>query len=216
LSAFLKSAELKRPSGKVAHFTNVTISSPDEFIRSKNEAIITVTGSFDGSDTSTLVTLAQTAVKDHYPAQKVEKFGLPANAISFDLGQESQNQNSFNTLLLAFPVLLLVMYLLLMFQFRSFLQPLLIFMAIPFSIFGIMLGLSITDNAISFFALLGFFALVGLSIKNTILLTDFANQSRRSGHGAIDAAVEALEERFRPLIATSLTAVSLTHSTGAL
>ena len=45
------------------------------------------------------------------------------------------------------------------------------------------------------------------SIKNTILLTDYANQLRRSGSGAIDAAVGALEERFRPLIATSLTAI---------
>ena len=80
-------------------------------------------------------------------------------------------------------------------------------MAIPFSFFGITLGLYLTDNAFSFFAMLGFFALIGLSLKNTILLTDFANQSRRAGMGAVDAAHEALAERFRPLIATSLTAV---------
>src|SRR5206468_3980614 len=93
------------------------------------------------------------------------------------------------------------------FQFRSLLQPLLIFMALPFSIFGITLGLYLTDNAFSFFTMLGFFALIGLSIKNTILLTDFANQARRAGMGTVDAAHEALAERFRPLIATSLTAV---------
>ncbi len=55
--------------------------------------------------------------------------------------------------------------------------------------------------------MLGFFALVGLSLKNTILLTDYANQLRREGYSAVDAAVGALHERFRPLIATSLTAV---------
>jgi multidrug efflux pump subunit AcrB len=87
------------------------------------------------------------------------------------------------------------------------LQPLLIFMAIPFSLFGITLGLYLTDNAFSFFAMLGFFALIGLSIKNTILLTDFANQSRAAGLHPVDAAHEALAERFRPLVATSLTAV---------
>jgi multidrug efflux pump subunit AcrB len=102
---------------------------------------------------------------------------------------------------------LVVMYVLLAFQFRSLLQPLLIFMAIPFSIFGIMLGLDLTENAISFFAMLGFFALVGLSIKNTILLTDFANQARKQGLSPIDSAVAALRERFRPLFATSMTAV---------
>jgi multidrug efflux pump subunit AcrB len=93
------------------------------------------------------------------------------------------------------------------FQFRSLLQPVLIFMAIPFSLFGITLGLFLTNNAFSFFAMLGFFALIGLSIKNTILLTDFANQSRRAGLHPVDAAHAALAERFRPLIATSLTAV---------
>jgi len=207
LASYLQTAQLKRTSGKVAHFTNVTVSSSDEYIRSQGKPIITVSGGFDGNDTTTLVTLAQTAIKDKFTADKLKTYGLSSNAINFDLGQESQNQNSFKALVVAFPVLLLVIYVLLTFQFRSFLQPLLIFMAIPFSIFGIMLGLDITHNAISFFALLGFFALVGLSIKNTILLTDFANQSRRAGNGPIDAAVEALEERFRPLVATSLTAV---------
>jgi HAE1 family hydrophobic/amphiphilic exporter-1 len=80
-------------------------------------------------------------------------------------------------------------------------------MAIPFSLFGITLGLYLTHNAFSFFAMLGFFALVGLSLKNTILLTDYANQLRRTGTPAVDAAIGALQERFRPLIATSLTAV---------
>jgi predicted RND superfamily exporter protein len=55
--------------------------------------------------------------------------------------------------------------------------------------------------------MLGFFALIGLSIKNTILLTDYANQARRNGMTPIDAAVAALSERFRPLVATSLTAI---------
>lgn len=80
-------------------------------------------------------------------------------------------------------------------------------MAVPFSLFGITSGLYLTNNAFSFFVAMGFFALIGLSIKNTILLTDYANQSRASGMGVIDSAVEALSERFRPLIATSLTAV---------
>jgi multidrug efflux pump subunit AcrB len=100
-----------------------------------------------------------------------------------------------------------VIYLLLAVEFRSLLQPLLIFMAIPFSLFGVTLGLYLTHNAFSFFAMLGFFALIGLSLKNTILLTDYANQAKRAGMGEVDSAVEALGERFRPLIATSLTAV---------
>lgn len=207
LSKYLSGAQLKRTSGKTARLTNVTVSSPDQYQRTDGKPIITVSAGFDGSDTTTLVTLAQDSVNKEFTSEKLKSYGLSGDAISYDLGQESENQDSFKTLALAFPIMLVVMYVLLAVQFRSLLQPLLIFMAIPFSIFGIMLGLKLTDNAISFFALLGFFALVGLSIKNTILLTDFANQARRQNLSAIDSAVAALRERFRPLFATSVTAV---------
>lgn len=204
---YMKRTELKRPSGKKAKFTNVIVSSPFQYIRTKDGVVVTVTSGFDANDTSTLVTLAQDSLKKEFDEPKMQSYGLHASDLKFDIGFESQNQDSFKTLAIAFPILLLAMFVLLAIQFRSLLQPLLIFMAIPFSIFGIMFGLKVTNNAISFFAMLGFFALIGLSIKNTILLTDFANQARRSGLSAVDAAVAALEERFRPLFATSATAV---------
>ncbi|MEO8105139.1 MAG: efflux RND transporter permease subunit [Candidatus Saccharibacteria bacterium] len=207
IADYISTAQLTRPSGKLAHFTHVNPPNADIYTSANGKPIVTVTAGFDGNDTTTLVNLGQTAVKHKFDSVKLRSYGLPANAVSFDIGQESENQDSFKTLALAFPVLLFVIYLVLALEFRSLLQPLLIFMAIPFSLFGVVAGLYITDNPISFFALLGFFALIGLSIKNTILLTDFANQARRSGAGAIDAAVAALEERFRPLIATSLMAV---------
>jgi multidrug efflux pump subunit AcrB len=207
IAAYMQSAELMRPSGTSARFKNVSVSNPGEYIRSNGTLSIQVKGDFDGTDTTTLVTLAQDAIKKEFNDKKIASYSLPSEALSFDIGQESDNQESFKTLVLAFPILLFVIYILLATQFRSLLQPLLIFMAIPFSLFGVTLSLYLTDNAFSFFVAMGFFALIGLSIKNTILLTDYANQSRRAGMGAIDAAVEALSERFRPLIATSLTAV---------
>jgi multidrug efflux pump subunit AcrB len=207
MKSFLGAKELKRTNGTIARLINVTTSSPNQYIRDDGEPIITVSAGFDGDDTSTLVTLAQNAVKEEFTAQKLSGYGLPKDAVTVDLGQEQENQDSFATLALAFPILLVVMYVLLAVQFRSFLQPLLIFMAIPFSLFGITLGLDLTNNAFSFFAMLGFFALLGLSIKNTILLTDFANQARKQGLGPVESAVAALRERFRPLFATSVTAV---------
>jgi multidrug efflux pump subunit AcrB len=169
--------------------------------------VLTVTSQFDGTDTTTLTTLAQDAVKKEFDADKLASYGLSDGDVTFNLGQEQENQDSFKSLAIAFPILLGVIFVLLAVQFRSLLQPLLIFMALPFSLFGVTLGLYLTDNAFSFFAMLGFFALIGLSIKNTILLTDYANQARRSGMSPIDAAVAALGERFRPLVATSLTAI---------
>jgi multidrug efflux pump subunit AcrB len=207
MAAYLQTVELKRANGTTAHFKTAVAGNSFVYKRVGGVPILTVLGTFDDSDTTTLTGLAQTAVKDHYTSAKLQQFRLKTSDITFDLGQESDNQSSFKSLLIAFPLVLLAIYILLLIQFRSFLQPLLIFMALPFSFFGIALGLKLTNNPFSFFAMLGFFALIGLSIKNTILLTDYANQARRAGLGPVDATVGALGERFRPLVATSLTAV---------
>jgi multidrug efflux pump subunit AcrB len=207
MEGFLQQVKLKRPDGSTAAITDTSVSDPGTYYRKDGRQFTQVSANFKDTDTTTLVTLAQDAVKKEYTPAKLQAFGLPKEAVQFDIGQEQENQDSFKTLAIAFPVLLLAIYLVLSLQFRSLAQPLLIFMAIPFSLFGITLGLWLTNNAFSFFAMLGFFALIGLSIKNTILLTDYANQLRRSGLSAVDSAVGALEERFRPLIATSFTAV---------
>jgi len=205
--AYLKKADLTRPDGSKVAFTNVRLDNTDAHLRADGKAYVGVTAKFDDSDTTALMAITQQAVEKEFTPTKVASYGLEKDALSIDLGQEADNQDSFKTLVLAFPLVLLTIYLVLATQFRSLLQPLLIFMAIPFSLFGITLGLWLTDNPFSFFAMLGFFALIGLSIKNTILLTDYANQSRRAGMNPVDAAHEALAERFRPLVATSLTAV---------
>jgi multidrug efflux pump subunit AcrB len=208
VSDFLQNqATLKRPDGSIAKIKSVEVGNSSIYTRKDGTAFVTVTAKFVEDDTSTLVTLAQKEVERQFTAQKIQSYGLAKDSITFDTGQEQENQDSFKTLAIAFPVLLLAIYLLLSFQFKSLLQPILIFTALPFSLFGITLGLVVTDNPFSFFAMLGFFALIGLSIKNTILLTDYANQARRAGMGTVDAAHEALAERFRPLIATSLTAM---------
>ncbi len=207
MAQYLQGLKLERASGKPATITDVSASNTSVFERSGIRQVLSVNAAFDGTDTTTLTTLAQSAVKKHYDSTRLSEYGLRSSDISFDIGQESENQDSFKSLAIAFPLVLLAIYVLLIIQFRSLLQPLLIFMALPFSFFGIALGLYYTDNAFSFFSLLGFFALIGLSIKNTILLTDYANQARRAGMPAVDSAVIALSERFRPLVATSLTAV---------
>jgi multidrug efflux pump subunit AcrB len=207
VAQYLETAKPKRPDGSAAQIKSVTPPNLSIYTREDNKAYIEVNAAFEDTDTTTLVTITQQAVEKEFSKERVASYGLSDNALSFDFGQENENQDSFKTLAIAFPLVLLVIYFLLATQFRSLLQPLLIFMAIPFSLFGITLGLYLTDNAFSFFAMLGFFALIGLSIKNTILLTDYANQARATGLGAVDSAREALGERFRPLIATSFTAI---------
>lgn len=207
MATYLQGRELTRASGEKATITEANIDNTSVYRRVGTMPVTGVSLAFDGTDTTTLTSLAQTAIKDKFDAETLAQYGLKTSDVVVDLGEEQQNQDSFKALALAFPILLVVIYLLLALQFRSLLQPLLIFLAIPFSLFGVTAGLYLTDNAFSFFAMLGFFALIGLSIKNTILLTDYANQARRSGMGPVDAAQAALAERFRPLVATSFTAI---------
>jgi multidrug efflux pump subunit AcrB len=207
MQKYLSSTTLTRTSGKTAEFKSVSVSTPDAYYRYNGTPYVSVTGEFKDSDTTALVTLAKAAVEKEFTAEKIASYGLDKSNVVYDYGFESQNQDSFKTLLIAFPLVLIAIYILLLIEFRSFLQPLLIFMAIPFSLFGITLGLYLSDNSFSFFSMLGFFALLGLSIKNTILLTDYANQARRAGEGPVEAIALALEQRFRPLVATSVTAI---------
>jgi len=207
MTHFLAGSTLTRLDGSKAHITKAIIVNPDSWLRKDNKQLVQVTASFDGTDTSTLVNLAKDLVKGHYTDKKLAQYHLSSKNIVYDFGFEEENQKSFNSMVIAFPILLIVMYFVLALEFKSLLQPLLIFMAIPFSFFGVTGGLWLTNNPFSFFTMLGFFALIGLSIKNTILLTDYANQGRRAGLGRVEAMVSAVEERFRPLLATSITAV---------
>ena len=159
---------------------------------------------FDIKPSSEVLDKVSKYIKDNFNA---EDSGLQKDAIKIDLGFEEENQESFKSLMVVFPIMLFIMYLLLAFQFKSFLQPLFIFMAIPFSFLGVGAGLYYTNNSASFFVMIGFFALIGIAVNNTILITDFANQERLKGVGRIDSIASALQARFRPLLTTSLTAV---------
>lgn len=207
IAAYLRQARIERLDKSRVNFESVNTTDPGEYLRAGSMEYVQVEAAFKDSDTSALVGLTQSAVEKRFPPNTVASYGLPRDALSFDFGMEDENQDSFKTMLKALPFLLLAIFVVLALQFRSLLQPLLIFMAVPFSFFGVTLGLYLSDNAFSFFAMLGFFALIGLSIKNTILLTDYANQARRAGRSAPEAAHDALAERFRPLVATSFTAV---------
>jgi len=99
------------------------------------------------------------------------------------------------------------MAVLLMVQFRSFVQPLLIFLAIPFGFTGAFVALDATNNPLSFFSAVGLIGLTGIAVNNSILLIDYANQERAKGASPRKAIANATDQRFRPLLATSLTTI---------
>jgi multidrug efflux pump subunit AcrB len=163
--------------------------------------------SYASTNPTIVALLTEQEFKDTYGGGELSALSITFDDIEYDAGQEGDFQDSFNTLILAIPIAMFLMYLLLAVQFKSFFQPFLILLAIPFTIFGVGFGLFITDNAASFFSLVGFIGLIGIAVNNTIMLTDYANQERRNGAGAVDAIATAARKRLRPLITTTFTTV---------
>lgn len=95
-------------------------------------------------------------------------------------------------------------YLVLASQFGSFLQPIAIMASLPLALIGVMLGLMVGGSTLNMFSAIGFIMLMGLVVKNAILLVDNANQRVREGLNLYDALVEAGATRFRPIIMTTL------------
>ncbi len=95
-------------------------------------------------------------------------------------------------------------YLVLASQFGSFLQPVAIMFALPLALIGVMLGLLVGGSTLNMYSMIGFIMLMGLVVKNAILLVDNANQHRRDGINLFDSLVEAGVTRFRPIIMTTL------------
>ncbi|GAB6040987.1 efflux RND transporter permease subunit [Endothiovibrio diazotrophicus] len=95
-------------------------------------------------------------------------------------------------------------------QFRSFLQPLIVFSAIPFCLIGVVAGLEVTGMPITFFAAVGITSLMGIVVNDSILLVDEANRlGRERPELSIDErAIEAARARFMPILLTSVTTVA--------
>ncbi len=200
-------AELDKASGEATTVVDAIVSTEGQVYRIDGQRQIEVRAQFSNDDLTNNLDAAEALVDDLYGDAELTALGLAPDAIAYDFGQESDNQDDFASLGRALIIALLLMLLLLVVQFRSIVQPLLIFLAIPFSFFGVFTSLSLTDNPISFFVAVGFIALIGVVVNNTILLVDAANQARRRGLRPGLAIAEAVERRFRPLVATTITTV---------
>ena len=119
---------------------------------------------------------------------------------------ESRNE-SFGGMGIASVLALMLIMGVLIIQFRSFTQPLIIFSALPLAIIGSILALLFTGINFSFTAFIGLTSLIGIAINNSIVLVDFANEERRAGRSILEAAKEAGKVRFVPIVSTTLTTI---------
>ena len=136
-------------------------------------------------------------------------------------GQGEELAASLNSLLFAFGLAIFLVYLVMASQFESLLHPFVILFTIPLAIVGAVLALKVTGSSISVVVFIGLILLVGIVVKNAIILIDKVNQLREAGVPKREAIVQGARSRLRPIIMTTLTALlgflplALGHGEGA-
>jgi multidrug efflux pump subunit AcrB len=100
-----------------------------------------------------------------------------------------------------------LLYLVMVVQFRSFLDPLIIMFAVPMGLIGVLWTLYLTGTTLNVESFMGIIAMVGIVVSNSILLVDFANQRRREGQELRRAVIESARIRMRPILMTALTTI---------
>ncbi|MCA9211440.1 MAG: efflux RND transporter permease subunit [Planctomycetales bacterium] len=123
-------------------------------------------------------------------------------------GQKEQSRESLRSLLFASVIALLVMYALLTFQFKSYIQPVIIMCVIPFGLVGAIGGHFVMQLKLTLFSFFGLVALTGVVVNDSIVLIDFINTRVRSKDDLVDALIDAGRRRFRPVLLTSATTIA--------
>jgi hydrophobic/amphiphilic exporter-1 (mainly G- bacteria), HAE1 family len=158
---------------------------------------------------------------DIYVAPTGEDLGQPRNEISNIVSGLKLPQNirvdvrglvvtmdqSFKSFGIGLLLAILLVYLILVAQFRSFIDPFLIVLAVPTGLIGVILTLVLTGTTLNIQSLMGIVMLQGMVVSNSILIVDFSNVLREEGNTLLDAVVRACRIRLRPILMTSLATV---------
>ncbi|MEJ6485650.1 efflux RND transporter permease subunit [Nostoc punctiforme UO1] len=136
--------------------------------------------------------------------KKLAGFKLPQGYILSVGGLIASQQQSFSQLLMVMGLGVLLVYLVLVIQFRDLLQPLVIFTTIPLALLGVVLSLWVTQTPLNVSSFMGIILLVGLVVKNGIILLEYTNRLRLEGNSVESALLEAGRVRLRPILMTTL------------
>ena len=127
-------------------------------------------------------------------------------AIKWD-GEWQITYETFRDMGIAYAVGIVLIYLLVVAQFRSYLVPLVIMAPIPLTVIGVMPGHALLGSQFTATSMIGMIALAGIIVRNSILLVDFINQSVAEGHALADAVIEACAVRAKPIVLTGAAAM---------
>ena len=157
------------------------------------------------------VYVAPTAEDLAKPAKEIQKIvadtQLPPNIRVNVRGLVTTMQASFRSFGFGLVLSILLVYLVLVAQFSSFVDPFLIILAVPTGLVGVMLTLAFTDTTLNIQSLMGIVMLTGMAVSNSILIVDFANRLRAEGRGVRASVAHSCRIRLRPILMTSLATV---------
>ncbi len=160
------------------------------------------------SDIDETVANAQNIVeslKDNYLDSLVARYP----GVSYDLeGQAKRTKDLLDDLKLGFSIAIMLIFVLLASQFKSYIQPVIIMTAIPFGLIGAILGHLVMGLEFTMFSIFGMVALSGIVVNDSLILIDFINVKIRRGERAFDSVIEAGKSRFRPVLLTSVTTIA--------
>nr|WP_315143068.1 efflux RND transporter permease subunit [uncultured Flavobacterium sp.] len=184
---------------KLSQFATVTEGSgPSQLERRDKTASVTVKGQNVGVPAGTIVTQWQ---------EKLDKLKKPTG-VSYIWGGDQENQSEgFGTLGIALLAAIILVYLIMVGLYDSFVHPFVVLFAIPLSFIGALLALALTNNTLNIFTILGMIMLIGLVCKNAIMLVDYTNQRRAAGESIRTALIQANHARLRPILMTTIAMV---------
>lgn len=129
--------------------------------------------------------------------------------IRFELkGQNDEAAKTQRSMVQGLAIGLIGVFILLSFQFRSYVEPVIVMLAIPLALVGVLFGHMIMGLDMSMPSMLGFAALAGVVVNNSILLVNFTKQYREEGHTLLEAASQASRARFRAIVLTTTTTIA--------
>lgn len=190
---------------------NDTLISPNQVIQDlkgetrpaaplQNASLVSIADGSGGSKT-----VAQKVVSRGFLPDLMQEF--PHINIRWE-GQREQEEESFDSLKMGFSMALLAMFVLLVMEFKSYTQPMIILSVIPFAAVVVVLGHALFGMQMTFMGVFGLIALAGIVINDAIVLVDFINKKvREEDKSVTEACIEAGVRRFRPVFLTTLTTV---------
>lgn len=184
---------------KLAQFASISEGSgPSQLERRDKTASVTVKGQNVGVPAGTIVNQWQ---------EKLDKIKKPAG-VNYIWGGDQENQSEgFGTLGIALLAAIILVYLIMVGLYDSFVHPFVVLFAIPLSFIGALLALALTNNTLNIFTILGIIMLIGLVCKNAIMLVDYTNQRRAAGETIRTALIQANHARLRPILMTTIAMV---------